>query len=183
MVDRYAGRASGFIAVGEVMDVNDPWQHGAVKVQWKIGSAAQNELGLDDLPWTKAMFPSTNPSLGQVGGPHTGLRKGSTVIGIPMGGDGQDFLIIGSLVSTGNGQPDQTQTPDSDIARAAKQSKNDDVSQPRYGDVNDVALKWDTQDVVRTSIIAFARDEAGPDHKPADYPDLTDSIGVLPKIA
>lgn len=184
MADRNLGRPSGYIAVGTVMDVDDPHQNGAVRVQWHIGAAAQDKLEKTDLPWTKSMQPASDPSLGQVGGPHTGLRVGSRVIGFPYGGDGQDYMIMGTVVAGSNSSStnlDEQPKADSDIPRSAKEAKKDDVDQPRYGDVNDVA-KDDAGSVVTTSIVKYAQDRGGPDKRAADYADLDDSIGPMGKI-
>lgn len=177
--DRSAGSTSGYIAIGEVVDVeNDPWQAGNAKVRWKIGAASQSDISDNDLPWTRSMFPSSNPSLGQVGGPHTGLRKGSIVVGVPLAGDGQDFLIIGTIVKGGSGRPDRRQTPDSDVPRAAKENENNGLRQPRYGDVNDVAKKLENDTIVTTSICQYAQDEAGPDRRACDYATYADGLGA-----
>lgn len=169
---RDLGRHSGFIAVGEVVNRDDdPSQSGKVRVRWKTGSATQEAVADDDLPWTGSVFPSTNPSLGQTGGPHTGLQKGSTVIGIPLDGQGQDFLILGSVVSGGQSSPDEPAKFDSDIPQAGKSDSNGGESQPRYGDVNGV--------VCEESIVDFAVSRGGPDDAPARFSDLQDPIGTL----
>lgn len=158
-------------------DVGDPWQAGHVKVQWEVGSAAQDQLGVGDLPWTRVMFPSTNPSLKKTGGPHTGLRVGSKVYGWPVDGAGQDFVIVGSLLSAGTGEPDQQQTNDSEAPTGTKQQDVDGITQPHYADHNDVAKKHGGQDVVTQSIVDYARDEGGPDKRPCKYADPSDTVG------
>lgn len=178
---REGGRYSGHVVVGEVVDTADPWQSGSVRVLWHVGSAVQDQLSKEDLPWSRVMFSSTNPSLGQVGGPHTGLRVGSKVYGMPVDGAGQDFLVLGSVVSSGTGEPDQQQTPDSDIPTGAKQQTMDGLSQPRFSDKNNVALRPDGS-VVRESIVQYARDEGGPQRRPCKYPDQSDSIGDMSAI-
>lgn len=176
-----AGRFAGHVVIGEVVDANSPYQDGAVRVKWRVGSAVQDELATGDLPWTRVMFPSTNPSVSRMGGPHTGLRVGSKVYGFPADGAGQDFVIMGTMVSSGNGAPDDAQTPDSDIPTGAKVQQTDDVRQPHYGDKNDVATDA-SGGVIKRSIVDFARDEGGPDKKPAKYPDPTDSVGNEPPL-
>lgn len=160
------GASSGFIAMGVVVDhENDPSQSGMVKVRWMTGAAVQDQLSDDDLPWTRTLFPSTDPALSQTGGPHTGLRKGSTVVGIPLDGQGQDYLVIGSTVKSGSGSEGGGQvTYDSDIPRAAKSASIGGQAQPRYGDVNGI--------VTETSIVAYAGQSA-------QFASLDDSVGVL----
>jgi len=123
------------------------------------------------------MFPPTNPSLGGVGGPHTGLKVGSKVYGSPTDGSGQDFLIVGTLVAGGKGDPDQEQKSDSDVPAEAKEQTKDGLNQPRYGDRRYDA---DAKKLDIKSIIQWAADE-GADKKPAKYTDPT-SIGNMPPI-
>jgi hypothetical protein len=161
----------GFITFGEVVNVaDDPTQSGLVRVKWQLGAATQTEVPDTDLPWTKSVLPSTNPSLKQTGGPHTGLQKGSRVVGVPIDGSGQEFLIIGSIVSSGTGKPDEKATLDSDIPRAAKVEENGGEKQPRHGDVNDV--------VTQKSITKYAEEEGGSEKKAARFPQFDDAIGT-----
>lgn len=177
--DRQAGAHSGYIAIGTVVDVaEDPWQAGNMKVRWQLGAAAQSDISDNDLPWTRSLFPTTNPALQQTGGPITGARKGSTVVGIPVGADGQDFLVIGTILRAGTGKPDQQQKPDSEAPRPTKEPENNGLSQPRYGDVNDVAKKLEGDSIVTTSICVYAQDEAGPDRKACDYALYVDGLGA-----
>lgn len=168
------------LVVGEVSNVADPWQAGNVKVKWRVGSAMQDQLEDADLPWTRVMHPPTNPSLGQVGGPHTGLKVGSKVYGVPVDGSGQDFIIMGTIVAGSNGQPDQTNDPNSDIPTAAKQQSMDSLQQPKYGDHNNVAKN--DNELVTQSIVDYARDKGGPKKQPAKYADPQDSVGDMDPI-
>lgn len=168
------------VVIGEVTNVADPWQAGAVKVQWRVGSAVQDELSDEERPWTRCLYPSTNPSLKQVGGPHTGLKVGSKVYGMPVDGSGQDFLIIGSIVPGSNGQPDQTNDPDSEVPTVVKQQEMDGLQQPKYGDHNNVSM--DHGELVRQSIVDYARDKGGPKKQAAKYADPTDTVGDLDAI-
>lgn len=131
------GRTGGFFTVGEVIDRMDPSQSGKHKVNWKTGGAAQDQLtDTGDHPWSSTIHPSSDPSLNQTGGPHTGLRPGTKVFGISI--DGQDYMIMGTMPSTGSGSPDGSPTYDSDIPQPAKDSSSgaDGVGvQPRHGDV------------------------------------------------
>lgn len=179
---RDGGRFSGHLVIGTVVDNNDPWQAGNYKVRWQVGSAVQDQLSDGDLPWSRTLFPPTNPSLKKVGGPHTGLLPGTRVYGFPVDGAGQDFVIIGSVVSAGQGQPDQQQTPDSEIPTGAKVHQVDGIDQPHFGDKNDVARKPDGG-VVTDSIVQYARDEGGPHRRPVKFGDFEDSVGDLDAIA
>ena len=56
------GGEGGFFAVGRVVNVeDDPTQSGQVKVMWFEGSASQDRMSEEDLPWTRVLFPATNP--------------------------------------------------------------------------------------------------------------------------
>lgn len=174
-MDKNWGRTGGFLTVGEVVNVeDDPTQSGAVRVKWQSGSAVQTEVADEDLPWTKVVNPATNPSLDQTGGPHTGLRVGSRVLGIPLDGSGQEFLVLGSLVASGSGEIDEEGTVDSQIPQSAKVAQNGGETQPRYGDVNHV--------VCDHSICKYAEDQGGAEKKPAKYPSLDDSIGTFGEV-
>lgn len=166
------GRNSGFITIGEVVNhEDDPAQAGQVRVRWQTGAAQQHDVGDEDLPWTQPMYPSTNPSLDQTGGPHTGLRKGSRVVGIPLDGQGQDFLILGTILRGGDATVDQPATFDSHIPQPAKTQQNGGETQPRYGDVNGVATK--------ESIVSYAESQGG--GRSAKYAQVNDPIGTLDK--
>ena len=130
------GRTGGFVTVGEVIDRMDPTQSGKHKVKWKSGGANQDQLGGgDDHPWSGTIHHAANPSLNQTGGPHTGLRPGTKVFGMSI--DGQDFMIMGTMPSTGSGSPDGSPTYDSDIPQSAKDGNGGGEvgAQPRNGDV------------------------------------------------
>jgi hypothetical protein len=165
------GRTGGYFTVGIVKNVeDDPTQTGLVKVQWQVGGGAQDQLGEDDLPWTRCMFPASNPSLGQTGGPHTGLRVGSVVYGVPIDGAGQEFMIVGSSPKSGDGDPDQDAQYDSDIPQPAKIQDVGGQDQPRYGDVNAI--------VTQESIVKYSEQEGGQYRSAALYASLDDSIGT-----
>jgi hypothetical protein len=174
MATNQFGRTGGFFSVGEVVDRFDPTQSGLLKVNWNMGGANQNEIGKTDLPWSKALYPSSNPSLKQTGGPHTGLREGSRVFGFSM--DGQDYVILGSIVQGGKGEPDGKPEYDSEIPRPAKSEKVEGDGQgqvdpqPRYGDKNDI--------VTQKSIWKYAEEEGGQDKKAAKYPSY-ETVGML----
>lgn len=168
------GRSGGYLTVGRVVNVeDDPTQSGQVRVIWETGAASQDTLDEKDVPWTRTMFPTTNPSLEQTGGPHTGLRKGSKVYGVPLGDDGQEFMIIGSVPSSGKGEADGKPELDSDIPQAAKDGEaRDGESQPRKGDVNAVVTK-------DKSITLFGEEEGGEEKKAARYAKIDEPIGTL----
>lgn len=176
MSDRNLGRASGFIAIGTVANVaGDPTQSGQARVKWQIGAAAQDQMQEGDLPWSKVLFHPANPSLNQTGGPHTGLQVGSQVVGVPIDGHGQDYLILGSIAKMGNGAPDGTATYDSDVPQSAKVQTNGGQQQPRYGDVNYVVTKSE-------SIVAYGQNQGGT-NSAAQFATLPDSIGSQATIA
>lgn len=175
MSTRNLGAYSGYVAIGEVVDVeNDPSQSGRARVRWRTGSATQSQVQDSDLPWTMTMFSSSDPATKQTGGPHTGLRKGSFVVGIPLDGQGQDFMIIGSILAGGEGGVDQPAQFDSDMPQAAKTQQNGGESQRRYGDVNGV--------VTQESIVKYAEESAGQESRGARFASLDDSIGTLTRI-
>jgi hypothetical protein len=165
-------------------------------VKWQSGGAAQNELKEEDLPWTSVLLGTDNRALGQAGKSPTGLRKGSKVFGIPIDRGGQDFLIIGSHVAAGSGEPDTELKYDSDIPQAAKTEKGnqDGEQQPKYGDIRLLYQEWqeekdgnakdeDNQNQQeQKSIWEYGRDEGGPDRKPAKYKALEDSMGFQEPI-
>jgi Gp5 N-terminal OB domain len=170
VADRNLGRASGFFSIGTVVNVkDDPTQSGMVRVRWNVGGAAQDQIADTDLPWTKCLYHPANPSLGQVGGPHTGLLVGTQVMGCCVDGTGQDWMIMGTIVKAGTGDPDGQPTFDSDSPQPQKVQTNNGQSQPRYGDVNGVVTKSD-------SIITYGVNQGGT-QQPALFADLPDSIG------
>lgn len=172
--ERSLGAYAGLISIGTVVDVeNDPSQSGMVRVRWQTGSATQDKIQDDDLPWTRVLFPATNPSLSQTGGPHTGLRVGSTVVGIPLDGSGQEFLVIGTIVRGGSGGLDSPPVYDSDIPQPSKVQSNGGETQPRFGDVNSV--------VSQESITRFG-ETLGGSGLPARFAGLVDSIGDVSSI-
>jgi hypothetical protein len=136
MATNKLGRTGGYVSMGEVIDRMDPTQSGQHKVKWKIGGANQDQFGgNDDHPWSKSVYPSHNPSLNQTGGPHTGMRPGTKVVGISL--DGQDYFILGTMPSSGSGSTDGNATFNSDIPQPAKdtQSSGGVAAQPNNGDV------------------------------------------------
>lgn len=166
MTESNLGRTAGFVAVGTVVNrKDDPSQTGKCKVRWNIGGVNQDQLQEHELPWSDKLHGSSNPSLGNKGGIHTGLLEGSTVIGISPAGDGQDIVIIGSLVKSGNGNPDSTPTWDSDLPIAAKDQNNGQGggSQPKYDDINGVVTQQSLVD-------NYGPDQGGPDQRAAKYP-------------
>lgn len=170
MVSRETGKA-GWLVIGEVVNrKDDPWQRGNAKVKWRTGAIAQDQMSEEDLPWSQTMFPSTNPSLGHAGGPHTGYKEGSKVVGIPIGSDGQDILILGSLASSGPSSPDGQATPKSDIPYPALSDSNGGISQGTSGDINGI--------VAQESIVKYGQDTGGTQNA-AKYASLPEPIGTL----
>lgn len=167
------GRSSGFYAFGEVVNVSDdPSQSGKVRVKWLTGAMSTPKLNENELPWTGSLFPPTNPNKNQVGGPVTGLMKGSKVYGINIG-DGE-MLILGSVPASGNSQPDQNASYDSDVPQPTKVSQNGGESQPRHGDVNPHIEEGN-----KDSIVTYGERKGGAEKRPAQFADLPEPIGTL----
>ena len=176
MADKNTG-GNRFVMGKVVNRKDDPTQTGRCRVRWNIGAASQSELGDDDLPWSTSLQSSgSNPSKKGMGGPHTGYQEESSVYGFSIG-DGQDFIILGSVPSAGNSDPSGSgqQRFDSEIPAAAKSETNGasgggGESQPNFGDKNNV--------VTNNSIWQFGQDEGGHAKKPSKYPELDDPIGT-----
>lgn len=183
MADTLIGGGAG-IVVGTVKNrKDDPTQSGKVQVQW---DNEQSQLGEGDLPWTSSVFPSTNPSMGKVGGPHTGHMEGSRVIAIRVGKDGQDKLILGSLLSAGNSSPDSYPPKfESDAPAHAKSQQNGGESQSgQVGDYNEIATT-PQGGKVNQSIVTYAQEKAADQSdfpKAMKYPQLKDSIGTYQQV-
>ena len=171
MADPHVGRSGGYITRGKVVNrKDDPTQTGQVRVQWMTGAASQDSVDSADLPWSKVAQSSSSGSLGSRGGPHTGLLENSEVIGIPIDGSGQDFIVIGTLTPSGKDN-DQTPKYDSEIPRGAKNENNGGGdNQPKWDDINDIVTqdKW---------IGDFGEQEGGPTKTASLYPKLSDSLG------
>ena len=174
MADNRLG-AGHFVFGAVVNRKDDPTQTGRCRVRWNIGGINQAELGDNDLPWSKSIFPTGNASRGGMGGPHTGFQEGTSVYGFSPSGDGQDIIILGSTPSAGNATPGGSPTFDSDIPAPAKSQNNGTGggSQPRYGDRNGV--------VTQQSIWKYGEQEGGPDKKPSLYPQIDEPIGTYAK--
>ncbi len=183
MAEKATGSASRTgIVIGEVVNrLDDPTQSGMCKVRWNLGQINQSELKEEDLPWTKSLMSAHSASLRGIGGPHTGYigsneGKGedTKVYGVSISGDGQDFIILGSVPSAGKGDVDGVPQYDSDIPQPGKIEKNGQGQvQPRYGDKNGVA-----EDYKNESVIKYAEDQGGPEKNAAKYKDLDDSAGT-----
>ena len=170
MTDKSFGHTGGFFVFGEVVNrKDDPTQTGKAKVRWNIGGINQSQMSESDLPWSGALFPVSNPSLSGTGGPHTGLREGSKVVGISPSGDGQDVIMLGTVVSAGKGGTDGSKTFDSDIPIPAKDQSTGGQTQPKSGDQNGV--------VTNDSIVKYGQDQGG--GAPAASAGLDDSIGSV----
>ena len=177
MTDKNTGR--NFFVMGEVVNrKDDPTQTGRCRVRWNIGALSQDQLGDDDLPWSRSLYGGgQNPSVRNTGGPHTGYQEGSKVYGFSPSGDGQDVIIMGSMPSGGKSSPDGSGANeyDSDIPHAAKSEQNGQSgggsqSQPSFGDRNGV--------VTQSSIWKFGEQEGGPTKSPSKFPQLDDPIGT-----
>jgi Gp5 N-terminal OB domain len=182
MAEKATGTASRTgLVIGEVISRQDPTQTGMVKVRWNLGQINQSDLKEEDLPWSKSLMSRHSASIRGMGGPHTGYLaanegkgEGSKVYGISISGDGQDFIVIGSVPSGGSGNPDGQPQYNSDIPQPAKQQDVGGISQPRYGDKNGVC-----PDYMNESVIIYAEQQGGPEHSPAKYPSLDDSAGTV----
>ena len=169
---------------GIVKDVaNDPTQTGQARVSWLLGGA-QDQINTEDLPWSKCMHPAHNTNYKQLGGPHTGLTVNSHVVGLSVGGDFQDVMIIGSVGAMGNSVlDDPNPTPNSDIPQGAKQQTVGNFEQPNYGDVS-INSTADTSNPQPRgeSVVIYAQNQGGNDET-AQYASLEDSIGYMSTIA
>jgi len=172
VTEKNLGRTGGFFTFGVVVNrKDDPTQSGKCRVRWDIGGLNQSDLKEEDLPWSGAAWPVTNHNIGHKGGPHTGLLENTKVFGFSPSGDGQDVIILGSLVSSGTGDRDGQPQYDSDIPVAAKDQENGGENQPQYDDRNWI--------ITKDSITKYAQDEGGPDKQAAKFPDLPEPIGTL----
>lgn len=171
MAERNLGKSAGWISVGEVMNRDDdPSQTGSCRVNWKLGGISQDQLKESELPWSPSLSGSANPSLGHTGGPHTGHAKGSQVIGISPSGDGQDFIILGSMPKGGTGQPDGNPTYSSDLPYPALSQENGGEKQSgKSGDVNGI--------VTQNSIVKYGEEEGG-NFGNAKYAKINEPIGT-----
>jgi len=153
---------------------NDPSQTGRCKVKWNIGGIHQNELSLEDLPWSHSLVPGHNPSRNHTGGTHTGHQNGTKVLGISAGGDGQEFFIIGSLPKGGDSTPDAgNPTYKSDLPYPALSQTNGGQEQAgQYGDINSV--------VTQQSIVPYAETEGGR-FKKAKFAKIDEPVGTWEK--
>lgn len=111
--------------VAEVTDpASDESQSGSVKIRI---DGHQDKLGDDKLREAKPMFNVNNPLHNKIGGPVTGLMKGSRVVGFFLDGDrGQMPMLIGAFGSEGKRDKDggQIKYPEGDTPVATKEPKN-----------------------------------------------------------
>jgi hypothetical protein len=161
------------LVFGEVVDyTTDPTQTGQVRVRWNTGTISQSDLKDNELPYHPVLHGSHSASFKGIGGPHTGLIKGSKVVGIVVSHDGQEVLVLGSMASSGNSQIDSTTTFDSNIPVVSKMQENNGKQQPKYGDKNGVV-----EDYKDESVVSWAQDSGGPERNKAKYAELNDSCG------
>lgn len=124
------------ISLCQVVDVNDPTQSGMCRLKELVGSGQTSQLASDvsNLPWHPMLYPSTNPNLKNIGGPHTGIKVGSNVLVLNFGKDKQDRCVLGTMCAAGNATPDGQPQFDSNVPPHAKIQQVADVTQPNYGD-------------------------------------------------
>jgi hypothetical protein len=150
--------------IAQVVDpASDPAQAGSVKIRIQ---GHQDNISDDNLRNAKPMFDVTNPIDKKVGGPVTGLMKGSQVIGFFMDGEtGQVPVIMGSIGSEGekpeNGKVDYTKG-DTPVAHKEKQNKRGEKL--GGGDYRlipgDDRLDPKSSKLDSKSILKYAKDEA-----------------------
>lgn len=184
MAEKATGAASRVgLVIGEVVDrLSDPTQTGMVKVRWNMGQGTQSDMAESDLPYSKSLMSVHSASIRGIGGPHVGYigsnegnGGGSKVYGLSISGDGQDFIVLGSVPSGGNGSIDSSPQYNSDIPVPGKVQQNGQGgSQPQYGDKNGVVPTYKDE-----SVILYAQQQGGPEQSPAKYADLDDSAGTV----
>jgi len=107
MVERNLGQTMIYW-VGEVVDVNDIYQSGRVKV--RVYGRHDDRTNIPDsaLPWATVTQPVTSAAIGRVGASPVGLVVGSRVIGFWCDGNDLQFpMIIGTLGRAGDPVPGQ----------------------------------------------------------------------------
>lgn len=116
-----------------VVDVRDPKESGLVKIRIQ---GLEDEIADSGLKWVAVLRPTTNPSLNPngkapVGGPSTGLLKGSKVmVEMVDGSDGQIPMIVGSMPDTHREDPSNTKGGTINYAEHTK--KHQDYTENRY---------------------------------------------------
>ena len=109
--------------MGVVEDNNDPIKLGRLRVRifgWHSGSLdeADGEPGVatSDLPWAQVMQPVNNGPNSGVGGPVTGIQKGTWVMGMFLDGEiAREPLVMGSIPGIAmQGNPNPVNGPPSE---------------------------------------------------------------------
>ena len=105
MVERNLGQTMIYW-VGEVVDINDTYQSGRVKV--RVYGRHDDRTNIPDsaLPWATVVQPVTSAAIGRVGSSPVGLVVGSRVIGFWCdGNDLQMPIIFGAIGRAGDPVP------------------------------------------------------------------------------
>jgi len=109
--------------MGVVEDNNDPIKLGRLRVRifgWHSGSLdeADGEPGVatSDLPWAQVMQPVNNGPNSGVGGPVTGIQKGTWVMGMFLDGEiAREPMVMGSIPGIAmQGNPNPVNGPPSE---------------------------------------------------------------------
>jgi hypothetical protein len=95
------GRGKGFnYFIGEVVNVNSPYQDGTVQVRAYGLEDDKSKIPDEHLRWYKVLMPVTHAQIAGSGGIHA-LQKGSVVMCIYLDEAEQIPMIIGTLTSSG----------------------------------------------------------------------------------
>lgn len=95
------GRGKGFdYFVGEVVNINSPYQDGSVQVRAYGIDDDKIKLPDEHLRWYKVLMPVTHAQVAGAGGIH-GLQKGSVVMCMYLDDSEQIPIVLGTLTSSG----------------------------------------------------------------------------------
>jgi len=95
------GRGKGFnYFIGEVVNVNSPYQDGTVQVRAYGIEDDITKIPDENLRWYKVLMPVTHAQVNGQGGIH-GMLKGTVVMCMYLDDSEQIPIILGTLTSSG----------------------------------------------------------------------------------